>query len=104
MCIRDRLHEMARGTDHCNWGPPMSYAANLGRDHIIQMLRELGARDIEHAMGRAVLQGQIETARQLYAMGARPPRGAVMGPAETQNPEGMAYLLELGAEICDGNG
>ena len=98
------LHEMARGTDHCNWGPPMSYAANLGRDHIIQMLRELGARDIEHAMGRAVLQGQIETARQLYAMGARPPRGAVMGPAETQNPEGMAYLLELGAEICDGNG
>src|SRR5688572_31442848 len=25
------LHEMARGTRICNWGPPMSYAANLGR-------------------------------------------------------------------------
>lgn len=98
------LHEMARGTEHCNWGPPMSYAANLGRDHIIQMLRELGARDIVRAMGRAVLQGQIETARRLYAMGARPPRGAVMGPAESQNAEGMGYALELGAEICDDHG
>ena len=26
------LHEMARGTKECNWGPPMSYAANLGRE------------------------------------------------------------------------
>jgi hypothetical protein len=98
------LHEMARGTDHCNWGPPLSYAANLGRDRIIEMLRELGAQDIVRAMGRAVLQGQIETARRLYAMGARPPRGAVMGPAESQNGEGMAYALELGAEICDDSG
>ncbi len=98
------LHEMARGTEHCNWGPPMSYAANLGRDRIIQMLRELGAQDIVRAMGRAVLQGQIETARRLYAMGARPPRGAVMGPAESQNAEGMAYALELGAEISDNSG
>src|SRR5689334_5531112 len=31
------LHEMARGTETCNWGPPMSYAANLGRDRIISM-------------------------------------------------------------------
>lgn len=60
----------------------MSYAANLGRDRIIQMLGELGAEDIVHAMGRALLQGQIETARRLYAMGARPPSEAVMGPAE----------------------
>jgi hypothetical protein len=98
------LHEMARGTENCNWGPPMSYAANLGRDGIIKMLRDLGAEDIVRAMGRAVLQGQIETTRRLYAMGARPPRGAVMGPAESQNSEGMAYALELGAEICDDSG
>jgi hypothetical protein len=98
------LHEMARGTERCNWGPPMSYAANLGRDRIIAMLRGLGARDVASALDRAVLQGRIDTARQLYAMGARPPRGAVMGPAETQNGAGMAYLLDLGAEICDGDG
>src|SRR5438552_5808251 len=34
--------EMARGMENCNWGPPMSYAANLGRDRIIEVLRALG--------------------------------------------------------------
>jgi hypothetical protein len=95
------LHEMARGTESCNWGPPMSYAANLGRDKIIATLRTLGATDLTRAMDRAVLQGQIETARQLYAMGARPERGCVMGPCETQNGEGLAYLIEFGADLCD---
>jgi len=95
------LHEMARGTKDCNWGPPMSYAANLGRDNIIAMLRALGATDLTRAMDRAVLQGRIETARRLHAMGARLERGCVMGPCETQNGEGLAYLLELGAELCD---
>jgi hypothetical protein len=100
------LHQMARGTERCNWGPPMTYAANLGRDRMIAMLRDLGAKDIRSAHGRAVLQGQIGTARRLYVMGGGgvPPQGAVMGPAETQNGAGMAYLLELGAEICDSNG
>ena len=89
-----------------NWGPPMTYAANLGRDRIITMLRELGATDFLPALGRAVLQGQIGTARKLYEMAGRPrpPRGAVMGPAETQSGSGMAFLLELGAEICDARG
>src|SRR5688572_2913314 len=32
-----------------NWGPPMSYAANLGRLEIIRDCAELGARDFEHA-------------------------------------------------------
>src|SRR5262245_51162628 len=35
------LHEDARGVEG-NWGPPMSYAANVGRDEIIQMLHKLG--------------------------------------------------------------
>ena len=33
------LNEAARGLPDCNWGPPMSYAANLGQDPIIQTLR-----------------------------------------------------------------
>src|SRR5579864_3226607 len=49
------LHEDATIRDS-NWGPPLSYAANLGRDAIIKMLFDLGARDLEHALGRAVLQ------------------------------------------------
>jgi hypothetical protein len=95
------LHEMARGTTDCNWGPPLSYAANLGRDGIIATLSALGATDLTRAMDRAVLQGQIETARRLHTMGARLERGCVMGPCETQNGEGLAYLIELGAELCD---
>ena len=38
------LHENA-GIRNDNWGPPMSYAANLGRNSIIKMLYDLGARD-----------------------------------------------------------
>ena len=97
------LHEDARGVKG-NWGPPMSYAANLGRDRIIAMLRELGAADLEFAFDRACLQGRIDTARQLYAMGARPAPGAVMGPAETLSGSGLAFLLDLGAAMSDEHG
>ena len=98
------LRQMARGTERCNWGPPMSYAANLGRDGIIAMLSELGAADLESAFDRACLQGQLDTARQLYALGARPTRDSVMGPGETLCGSGMAFLLDLGAPISDEHG
>src|SRR5580693_4361818 len=77
------LHENARGVAQSNWGPPMSYAANLGRDRIIAMLRELGADDLNFAFDRACLQGRIDTARHLHAMGARPDAESVEGPCET---------------------
>jgi hypothetical protein len=98
------LHEMARGKKQCNWGPPMSYAANLGRDRIIELLRDMGATDIQHAFDRACLHGAIETARRLYAMGARPASDSVMWTAETQSTRGLALLLELGATISDKTG
>src|SRR5262249_51027198 len=97
------LHEDARGVKG-NWGPPMSYAANLGRQRIITMLRELGANDVQYAFDRAVLQGRVDAARQLSAMGARPTPGAAMGPAESLNGAGLALLLELGATIGDARG
>lgn len=97
------LHEDARGV-RGNWGPPMSYAANLGRDQIIEMLYQRGAADLQFAFERACLQGELATARLLHAKGARPVRGSVMGPCETQNAEGLALLLELGAELCDDRG
>jgi hypothetical protein len=97
------LHEDARGVQG-NWGPPMSYAANLGRDAIVAMLHELGATDLQHAFDRACLQGKVQTARRLHAMGARPGAGSVMGPCETQSGPGLALLLELGAELSDEHG
>lgn len=98
------LHESARGTADSNWGPPMSYAANIGQDRIIEMLRGLGATDVQHAFDRACLQGKLETARRLYAMGGRPVADSVMGPCETLSGSGLSLLLELGAEFADKRG
>ncbi|MEX1130358.1 MAG: hypothetical protein WEB50_17425 [Vicinamibacterales bacterium] len=97
------LYEDARGVKG-NWGPPMSYAANLGRDRIIRMLHEMGAQDLQFAFDRACLQGQIGTARLLHSLGARPAKDSMMGPCETLNPEGLAFLLDLGAAPGDAHG
>jgi ankyrin repeat protein len=99
------LHENA-GIRNNNWGPPLSYAANLGRDRIIQMLKELGATDLELALGRAVLQSRIDTARMLHQMlgRPRPPVGALGSPAYTLSVSGTAFLFEIGAEMVDEKG
>lgn len=89
-----------------NWGPPMSYAANLGRDRIIEMLHAMGAKDHQHALGRATLQSKIETARTLHAMMGRPRPNAeeLGGPAYTLSASGTALLLEMGAPVIDADG
>jgi hypothetical protein len=100
------LHEMASGTEKHNWGPPMTYAANLGRDAIIAMLHELGATDHMWALGRAALQIKIGTARMLHTMmgSPHPPAGALVGPAYTLSVPGTALMFEFGAQVYDANG
>jgi hypothetical protein len=99
------LHEHATIRDS-NWGPPLTYAANVGRDRIITMLHELGAKDLEWGLDRAVLQGRIGTARLLHDMLGRtkPPPGALGSPAYTLSAEGTAFLFEIGAEMVDEQG
>ena len=99
------LHENA-GIRNSNWGPPMSYAANLGRNEIIRMLHELGADDLESAIDRAALQSRIDTARMLHEMmgSPRPPEGALGGPAYTLSASGTALMFEFGARVHDPNG
>lgn len=97
------LHEPARGVDG-NWGPPMAYAANLGRTDIVRMLHDMGARDLQWAFDRALLQGQSATARSLHELCARPEADAIMGPAETLSGVGMALALDLGATVSDEHG
>jgi hypothetical protein len=99
-----REHVLIRADS--NWGPPMTYAANLGRDRIIQLLHALGATDLESAAGRAALQGKVATAKMLYEMAGRPPLddGALGGPAYTLSAEGTALLLSLGARVRRGKG
>jgi len=85
----------------------MTYAANVGRDRIIQMLDQLGAKDHRTALGRAALQGKIGTARMLHEMLGKPvpPEGALGGPAYTLSAEGTAVILEFGAlRVYDDNG
>jgi hypothetical protein len=99
------LHESALVRES-NWGPPMSYAANLGRDRIIAMLHALGATDLEKALDRAALQGKVDTARMLHGLlGApRPSAELLGGAAYTVNARGTALLLELGAPVHDEEG
>lgn len=99
------LHEHACIRDS-NWGPPLSYAANLGRDEIIRRLHQLGATDLEHALGRATLQGRIGTARMLHELlgRPRPPADCLGGPAYTLNVSGTSLMFELGARVRDESG
>jgi hypothetical protein len=102
----DLIHEEALIRKDSNWGPPMTYAANVGRDRIIQMLHSLGATDLQSAMARAALQGKIGTAKMLHALLGKPapPDGALGGPAYTLSVEGTALLLDLGARVFDPSG
>jgi hypothetical protein len=99
------LHEQATVRDS-DWGPPMSYAANLGRNRIIAMLHQMGATDLEHAMDRAALQGKVETARMLHGLlnNAKVPDDSLGGPAYTLSTAGTALLLELGARAVGAAG
>jgi ankyrin repeat protein len=96
------LHEDALIRTSSNWGPPMTYAANVGQHRIISWLHKRGAKDLDTAMDRAVLQGQIDIARMLLDLGASPPdRRSMEGPAETLNAEGMAFVVELGVPLTN---
>ncbi|HET9369442.1 MAG TPA: ankyrin repeat domain-containing protein [Vicinamibacterales bacterium] len=102
---RNLLTENA-GIRNSNWGPPLSYAANLGRDRIIRLLYDLGARDLQQAIGRAILQSRIETAAMLHEMLGRPepPPDAFGGPAYTLSVPGTEFLFRIGLQMRQGAG
>jgi hypothetical protein len=100
------LHQPARGGAKDNWGPPMSYAANLGRDRIIRYLHAQGATDLEHAIDRAVLQGRIDTAMLLHGLLGNPTlsHDLLGGAAYTINAAGTEFALQMGAPVIDAQG
>lgn len=102
---RNLLIEDARIVN-TNWGPPLSYAANLGRDRIIRLLYDVGARDLQQAMGRAVLQSRIKTAEMLNEMLGKPapPEGALDGAAYTLSVPGTEFVFRRGFQIRQGSG
>jgi hypothetical protein len=100
------IHEHVLIRTDSNWGPPMTYAANLGRDRIIRLLHGQGARDLESAAGRAALQGKADTVRMIYDLAGRPSldKWTLAGPAYTLSVEGTAVLLTLGARVIGPEG
>ncbi len=100
------LHEQVLIREDSNWGPPMTYAANLGRNGLIRLFHRLGAKDLESAAGRAALQGHPDTVHMIYEMAGRPSleRSTLAGPAYTLSVEGTAVLLALGARMAGPNG
>lgn len=99
-------HAIVRKNNDSNWGPPLTYAANLGRDRIIEMLYQLGARDLRTALNRAALQSRVETARKIYRLMETPqlPEEPLRDPAYTLSTAGTALMLELGAKVYDSTG
>jgi len=87
-----------------NWGPPMSHAANLGRLDMVKTIAALGAKDFQHALGRALLHGDIEIAQWLHQQGAEFTPGIIMGSCETLNDRGFGFLDDAGASLADANG
>lgn len=100
------LHEDVLIRTDSNWGPPMTYAANLGRDRIIRLLHGHGARDLEPAAGRAALQGHADTVRLIYDLAGRPSLETLTlaGPAYTLSVEGTAVLFTLGVRLAGPDG
>jgi Ankyrin repeat len=99
----DALHQSARGTN-ANWGPPLSFAANLGKLRAIETLAALGAKDLGLALSRAALRGQERTAEWLLSHGAVFQPGVVMFPCESLNDRGLAFALSHGAPLADDQG
>jgi hypothetical protein len=95
------IHEDVLICTDSNWGPPMTYAANLGRDSIIRLLHSHGATDLKSAAGRATLQGKAETVRMIFELAGRPPldKSSLAGPAYTLSVEGTAVIFALGARV-----
>jgi hypothetical protein len=100
------IHEHVLIRTDSGWGPPMTYAANLGRDRIVRLLHTHGAKDLQSAAGRAALQGKVETVHVIYDLAGRPAleKLTLAGPAYTLSVEGTAVLLTLGARVVGPNG
>jgi hypothetical protein len=84
----------------------MTYAASLGRDGLIRLLYDQGAKDLQSAAGRAALQGKPDTVRLVYELAGRPSLEnlTLAGPAYTLSVEGTAVLFALGARIVGPDG
>ena len=99
------IHEHLLIRTDSGWGPPMTYAANLGRNRLIRLLYDHGAKDLESAAGRAALQGKADTVRLIHDLAGQPLEDwSLAGPAYTLSVEGTAALLALAVRVTGPTG
>jgi hypothetical protein len=87
-----------------NWGPPMSHAATMGLLDMVKTIAALGAKDFQHALGRALLHGDIETAQWLHEQGTEFLPGEIMGSCETLNERGFGFLDDANVPLTNEKG
>lgn len=84
-------------------GLPMTFAASLGRDRIVRLLHEAGARDLAPAAGLAALRGKTDTVRMIWDFTQRPlPEKVGWGLASsayTLSVEETAVQFALGIRV-----
>jgi hypothetical protein len=102
--LKDHIYLLDVPVVSGNWGPPMSHAANLGLLDMVKAIEALGAKDVQHAFDRSLLQGKIETAQWLYEHGAVLTPGIIMGACETLNSHGFAFVDDAGGPLTDEKG
>jgi hypothetical protein len=94
-------HVLIRGDDER--GLPMTFAAGLGRDRIVRLLHEAGARDLATAAGHAALRDKTDTVRMIWELTGRPsPEAAGWGLASsayTLSVEETAVQFALGVRV-----
>ncbi len=87
-----------------NWGAPLTFAANVGRLGVLQVVAGLGATDRQQALDRAILKGHPDCAAWLAGNGGHITPGMVMGPCETLNTDGLSFLAGAGAPLVGADG
>ena len=99
------LHENA-GIRNSNWGPPLSYAANLGRDRIIMIAHELGVPTSSLTQSTVPrFKARSGTGGFCTRCWARPVHPlALDGTCLHPERVGTAFTMEIGAEVMDANG
>ena len=97
------LHEDVLIAHTGEFGLPMTFAAGLGRDRIVRLLHQAGAKDLKAAAGRAALRGKTSTVRMIWDLTGRSLPEAIgwglASPAYTLNVEETAVQFALGVRI-----
>ncbi len=99
------LDEPVRGADTgASWGTPVACARFFGRDEVVDQLVRFIGKDADIVLQQAAAVGRQQLSQWFIGRDGNVQAGAVMNPCETLNGDGLAFLIEQGAELADAKG